>query len=116
MAFHRLSKNITADGVLLWLSGLGIRGCHCSSLGRRSGAVSIPGQGNSTCPRNGDTKKEKEKEWVDEWMLPSLLPKSARPNFLASVSTLQSCDNVQLKGPSFTPLIQVIHQAICEKK
>ena len=44
------------------LSGLRIRHCRCSSLGDCSGAVSIPGLGNSTCRRCNQKEKRNGKK------------------------------------------------------
>ena len=54
--FHLLG-NWNSNGVLLWLSGLRIWHCHCSSSGCCCGVGSIPSLGTSPSHRHGQKKK-----------------------------------------------------------
>lgn len=44
----------------MWFSGFRIWLCHCSHLGHRCGARSVPGWGTSTHHKNGQKRIQKE--------------------------------------------------------
>ena len=52
----------------MWHSRLKIQCCYCSGLGCCCDMGSVPGQGNSTCCKHGQKKKENEKEEKKEKM------------------------------------------------
>lgn len=57
-----LTFEITSFGVLLWLSGLRIQCCHCSTLSHCCDTGPVPGPGTSTWWGCGQKKKKTPKK------------------------------------------------------